>query len=152
VERFLEMRGIRPLPVVRVSFLEIPSNAHEREAFIGQWEGKADLIEVQRYIKAYAFQPDAARPPEGLPEAHQMPVAVAPNILKRIAAVAPDYLSRSCYGPDVSRAVQRNNTLARYGTIKNYWDSAILRRTPPPAPATAPQPVPAPDPGASSPV
>ena len=39
------------LPWVRVSFVEMPENAAEKEEFIAYWRGKVDHVDIQKYVK-----------------------------------------------------------------------------------------------------
>jgi radical SAM protein with 4Fe4S-binding SPASM domain len=51
LDGFLALRegaGSR-LPILRVSFVEMAENRHEKEAFIQHWTGRADMVDVQRY-------------------------------------------------------------------------------------------------------
>jgi len=48
---FLEERNRRKseLPIVRVSFVEMEANKHEKDSFINFWKEKADFVDIQVY-------------------------------------------------------------------------------------------------------
>jgi molybdenum cofactor biosynthesis enzyme MoaA len=117
IGKFLVIRGTRELPFLRVSFLETSVNIHEKKEFIKLWKDKADIVDIQRYIKTYDSQPDGLITDKNNKESHLSPTK------KRMAIVAPKYLCESCNGVDVEKAIIKNTTLSEYGTIKKYWDS-----------------------------
>ncbi|GAB7022255.1 radical SAM/SPASM domain-containing protein [Salidesulfovibrio brasiliensis] len=45
------------LPVVRVTFIDMPQNTHEAEAFVNYWKEKVDLVDVQKLIDLDAVEP-----------------------------------------------------------------------------------------------
>jgi radical SAM protein with 4Fe4S-binding SPASM domain len=50
IETFLEVRGSRPLPLLRISFVRMKINQHEVEEFVNFWEERADMVAIQEYI------------------------------------------------------------------------------------------------------
>lgn len=50
IETFLEIRGNRPLPLLRMSFVRIKINQHEVTDFVKFWEGRADMVAIQEYL------------------------------------------------------------------------------------------------------
>jgi radical SAM protein with 4Fe4S-binding SPASM domain len=51
--RFLELRNKKssePLPWVRVSFVVMNENVHEKDDFIRFWSGKVDHVDIQKYM------------------------------------------------------------------------------------------------------
>jgi hypothetical protein len=69
IEAFLEERAKRgqELPLLRLSFLALPENQGELEAFLGRWSDKADLISLQRPI----WFPDSALPEPKSPKSRE---------------------------------------------------------------------------------
>lgn len=114
IDKFIELRGSNPFPALRVSFLPTSLNAEEEEEFLRFWQNKVDYAEVQNYIINYDSQPNVSR------ESAQ---SVVGDILKRVAVLAPDFLCTGCGGTNVQYAIDHNDTLAKYGSIKNYWDT-----------------------------
>jgi len=47
IRHFLQRRGSGKPPLVRVSFVEQPTNKHEATEFINKWSGIADSVEIQ---------------------------------------------------------------------------------------------------------
>jgi|GEM_PF-5098022 len=120
IEKFLSARA-GELPVLRVSFLATTLNMHEKDEFVKYWEKKADVVEIQNYVKPYSSMPDIA-----LSEKIIEKQSISYRREKRIAIVAPEYLCLSCNGIEVSNAVDQSNTFSKYSTIKNYWDNVVL--------------------------
>jgi uncharacterized Fe-S cluster-containing radical SAM superfamily protein len=51
VERFLKLRRERHTgPVVMVQFIEMPENAHERDAFVDYWLARGAIVKVRRQL------------------------------------------------------------------------------------------------------
>ncbi|MDR0454278.1 MAG: radical SAM protein [Deferribacteraceae bacterium] len=122
IENFLSVRS-GELPVLRVSFLATSINIHEKDKFIEFWKDKADIVEVQNYIKSFDIQPDVKLTDE---IKDRQPVSHRKE--KRIAVVAPDYLCLTCNGFDVSNSIEQGNTFSKYSTIKNYWNNYVLKK------------------------
>lgn len=38
------------LPVLRLTFIDMPINRHEKEMFIDHWQNQADVVDIQKYI------------------------------------------------------------------------------------------------------
>lgn len=117
IETFLSLRE-GSLPALRVSFLATTLNNHEKDRFIEFWRDKADIVDLQNYYRSYSIQPDIA-----LTEQITERQPVYHRREKRISIVAPDYLCLTCGGLDVEEAITRGDTLKKFKTIKNYWDS-----------------------------
>ncbi|MCL1867245.1 MAG: hypothetical protein FWF82_07540, partial [Oscillospiraceae bacterium] len=118
-------RKTSPLPALRVSFLATPDNIHERDLFIDSWENVADFVEVQEYYKSYDSQPEelgAFQKSEKSEILERVKESESfSDYGKRLSIIAPDILSRSCGGVDVTEAIRKGDTLSKYGTVKNYW-------------------------------
>ena len=51
-------KGVR-LPVVRLTFIDMPVNRHEKDAFIAYWRGRVDLVDIQKHIDFDITEPGA---------------------------------------------------------------------------------------------
>ena len=52
INRFIELRGEKLFPSLRVSMVMMDDNVDEREAFLEKWKGKADIIDFQVMMDA----------------------------------------------------------------------------------------------------
>ncbi|MBI5240014.1 MAG: radical SAM protein [Elusimicrobia bacterium] len=115
---FLEQRKARrrSLPVVRVSFVDMPSNTAEKEDFIAFWRDRADMIDIQIYDDFNArpgIHPVGARPKKW---DCRSPWA-------RVAVLADGTILPCCSFN--GRALPIGSL--RSGTIAEAWGSAAMR-------------------------
>ena len=50
IQHFLDLRGDRLFPLLRVSMVKLKENEHEREAFLDKWKNRADVIDFQTCV------------------------------------------------------------------------------------------------------
>ena len=125
IENFLALRK-NELPVLRVSFLATSVNIHEKEKFIEFWKDKAHTVDIQNYHKSYDIQPNVqVTKQEKAGYSDKLPMSSPKS--KRMAIVAPEYLCTSCGGTEVQFSIENDDTFKKHKTIKNYWDSLLLR-------------------------
>ena len=61
VERFLELRSTRTLPILGVCFIRMSLNAHEETAFVETWRDRADFFSMQSFMNPFtAERPEKA--------------------------------------------------------------------------------------------
>jgi radical SAM protein with 4Fe4S-binding SPASM domain len=48
IEYILQKR--KDLPVIRLTFIDLPANSHEKEKFIAFWKERVDVVDIQKFI------------------------------------------------------------------------------------------------------
>jgi len=115
IHTFLKLREKKKseLPLLRVSFVEMKENLHEKQTFIDKWEDVADIIDFQTLIKYKEDEVDGI-----LDKKKKHPCGNA----FRLLTVRPDGEILPCAYSRKDRTGRRSYVLST--TLKEYWNGA----------------------------
>lgn len=116
INNFINIRGKRKFPFLRVSFLPTELNYKEKQQFLDYWQNKADIVEIQNY----SYVEGGPKRVENIEVSNDIISDSFNSRLKRISIIAPDLLAGSCGHSDVEFAINNGQNFNKYKSITNY--------------------------------
>lgn len=123
INNFINIRGKRKFPFLRVSFLPTELNYKEKQQFLDFWGNKADIVEIQDY----SYVEGGPKGVENIEVSSDIISDSFNSRLKRISIIAPDLLAGSCGQSDVEFAISNGENFNKYRSITNYMKKIKCR-------------------------